>query len=68
MKILGRNIFKPIHLMPGDSIAVTWKCQTILCQHTVTAEQAMVMDEAVLIETIFEDRRALGGLVLEQKK
>jgi hypothetical protein len=83
MKILDRRKIEPFHLMAGDSLIVMHtenktgqvglfgRIKTTtkeLARTTVTPTQAMTVDEAVLIETEFEGRRALGGLVLEKEK
>jgi len=82
MKILDRQKIAPLHLMAGDSVAVTHvenltptdssgraiSRTRVLAKTVLDASQAMTVDEALLFETTFEDRRALGGMVLEQKK
>lgn len=71
MKILARDKIKPIHLTVGDTLAVTHTDETgetVLCQHSIDAGMAMTVDEAVLFSDQFEGRRALGGLIVEQKK
>lgn len=79
MKILDRQKISPIFLMTGDTLMVTHDKHvydasgqrieaTKLASTTINAEQAMTVDEALLFEMIFEDRRALGGMVLEKKK
>jgi hypothetical protein len=42
--------------------------KTVLCKHTINAEQEMVTDEAVIFAATFEGRRAIGVLVVEQEK
>ena len=69
-KELSRKKFAPINLCAGDSLHLTYKDETgetILCETKIDAEQAMVIDEGVLFEALFEGRKALGGLVLEKK-
>lgn len=72
MKILAHNKIPRLHLAQGDTLAVVSRIsgksgyiETTLVEKTLKAEHAMVVDEAVLFETVFENRRALGGLVLE---
>lgn len=72
MKILYRNKIAPINVCPGDSVVLTWNenwpggRKEVLATAKITGDQAMVVDEAVLIETVFEGRRAIGGLVVER--
>ena len=69
-KELARKTFTPINLCAGDSLHLTYKDETgetILCETKINAEQAMVIDEGVLFEAVYEGRKALGGLVLEKK-
>jgi hypothetical protein len=80
MKILDRQKIDPINLMAGDTLAVEHvenvhdgtgrmiATRRVLAKTVFDASQAMIVDEALLFETEFEDRRALGGMVLEQKK
>lgn len=73
MNILSRKkLDRVIHLMAGDTLCVTHYdgagTEKVLCKHSTTAEQAMTIDESLLFETVFEGRRALGGMVLEQVK
>ncbi len=77
MKILDRRkLDNVIRLFAGDSLVLTHNetkhtangtMTTELARTVITATQAMVVDEAVLFETAFEGRRALGGLVVEQQ-
>lgn len=71
MKIIGRNKIAPIHLSAGDTLVVSYtdnKTEQVLCTKTLDAAQAMTVDEALLFETTFENRRALRGMVLEVMK
>lgn len=71
MNIFGRKKIGPFHLMPGDSVQLTWRDQNgkvLLIDKTVPTSHCMVVDEGVLFTTTFEGRRALGGMVLEQEK
>ena len=71
MKILSRKMLDRIfHLCAGDSLNITWynhDHSEVLLTHTINATESMVVDEAVLFETVFEQRRALGGMVIERK-
>jgi len=70
-KEIGRNYFQPIHLVAGDSLHVTYyrdeTGEVVLCEAKINAEQAMVVDEAMLFEAVYEGRKVLGGMVLEKK-
>jgi hypothetical protein len=72
MQVLDRQTFAPIALCAGDTLIVShigdgwFGRKKVLCKTTVIAEQAMIFDEAVWFETVFENRRAMGGLVLEK--
>lgn len=69
MQELGRNRFAPIHLAAGDTLIVSHqdeRGETILVQAPISAAHAMTVDEAVLFVTMYEGRRALGGMVLEK--
>lgn len=74
MKILDRQKIAPIWLSPGDTLVMThtepgfFGRKREIAKTTITADQLMMIDEAVLIETEFEGRRALGGLLLERQK
>jgi hypothetical protein len=71
-KQLARSKLRyPIHLCVGDSISVTHTDENgekILCHTTVAEEHSMTVDEALIFAAEYEGRRALGGMVLEQKK
>jgi hypothetical protein len=67
-KLLKRQKHPTIHVMAGDTIAVTVhdektgaKIDTI--NHEIT--RSMAVNESVIFEGEFEGRRALGGLIVE---
>ena len=69
IEVLGREKFSPIVLIAGDALVLTFtdnKNNEVLCRKTLTADHAMTVDEGVLFATVFENRRALGGMVLEE--
>ncbi len=69
-KILGRGRFSPKHLAAGDSLVLSIRDrmgEAYLAEAKIDAARAMTVDEGVLFETVFEERRALGGMVLEKK-
>jgi hypothetical protein len=71
LKELKRSKIDPIHLYPGDSVIVTWrdnKTEKVLCEHKLDATQSMTVDEALIFSGEYENRKALGGMVLEEKK
>jgi hypothetical protein len=67
-RILKRQKFSPIHVVPGDSVMLTYhepgKPERILVEETVT--RMMTFDEGVVFEAEFEGRRATGGLFVEE--
>jgi len=70
LKELGRNKIGEKWLGVGDSLQVTWKDERgeqILVTTTLAEEHMMCIDEAIIFEGEYEDRRALGGMVLEKK-
>lgn len=70
MEILAREKISQIHLSPGDTLQLTYKDEssgeTILAKTILADRHAMIVDEAVLFATVFEGRRALGGMVVER--
>lgn len=72
MKVLQRSKFaRPFTLMVGDTLNVTYRDnngEVVLATSTLADSHAMTIDEAVLFETTFEERRALGGMLLEVMK
>lgn len=82
MRILGREKFDPIHLFAGDSIHFTF-LQTVRYRYlgvtlyskkeaffekTITADEDMIVDEGVVFSDLFEGRRALGAMMVEESK
>jgi hypothetical protein len=77
MNILSRNKFDPIALQIGDSLKIVWSetlgiwpwlHKKVLAEHTFEAtDKPMLIDEAVIFETMFENRRAFGGMIVEQE-
>lgn len=71
-KELMRGKFSPKTLMPGDTLNLTFRDrdgkEENLVKHSISIDQAMTVNEGVLFEGEFEDRRALGALALEQKR
>jgi len=80
-KILQRTKFSPIHLCQGDILriehyepavgirgALSFGKRKILAETSIDADQSMSVDEAILFEGEFENRRALGGILLEKNK
>lgn len=67
---LRRTKFRPIYLAAGDALQITWRdesgTETVLCEKRIGATQAMTITEGVLFEAVYDGRRALGGLVLEE--
>lgn len=68
---LKREKFAPVTLFPGDTLTIIWSepntgIQQALVKTDITEE--MTFDEGVLFQAVFEGRRALGGIVLEQEK
>lgn len=70
-KELIRGKFAPRYLSAGDTLKLTFRQDGLpdfdAVTHVLTADQAMIVDEGVLFQAIFEDRRALGALALERK-
>ena len=70
VKELFRGKIAEVHLYPGDTLALTYTAPNttvVLAKHSITPEQAMTVDEAVLLECEVDGRRAMGGLVLEKE-
>jgi hypothetical protein len=70
-KELVRGKFSPRTLLPGDRLVLSFRGmdgkEETLVKHSIDVDQAMTVDEGVLFESEFEDRRALGALALERK-
>ena len=81
MEILDRQKITPITMVAGDKLHVTWddnsyvkkwwwqekKVPVRLAEFTLDIDNAMTVDEVILFADIFEGRRTLGGMVIEQK-
>lgn len=70
-RIIQRDKFEKIKLFEGDSLRMTYNSledKRVLSTVTINAVSTMIVDEAVLFEGSFEDRRALGMLALEEEK
>lgn len=79
-KELVRNKFPAIHVSPGQRIIVTYKKNYISEETnkviaiveepvaTYMVEEPFVFDEAIVFEGKYEDRKAMGGMVLEKEK
>lgn len=68
-KELCSKKINPIHLFPGDSIELTYKDATgttILAETTLHADHSMTVDDVIFFEGVYDDRRSLGGMVLEK--
>lgn len=70
-EVLAREKFSEIRLLPGDSLQLTYTDnhtgKVILVQEPITANSAMTINEGVLFYTVYEGRRALGGMALEKE-
>jgi hypothetical protein len=64
------KLFSPIHLYPGDSIQFTWTdvdgTSTTLAK-VDAIDNALIVTEAIIFEGLYEGRRALGAIALEQQ-
>lgn len=67
--LVRRKCDSPIHVLPGDSITVEWyrdpNDRTVIERHKIDASQAMVVTEVIIFTTVFEGRRAIGGMFVE---
>jgi hypothetical protein len=58
----------PVHLMPGNIITAHWDLEGGTKSVSKTITEFMIIDEVRLFTATLEDRNAIGGLFMEQKK